>query len=64
MPLAKSSPEDKDWRDRELKSQVVQPVVEGYRREKISKGRLLNISKKLGLRGHTLVDLAGAAKMS
>ncbi len=56
------SQEDKAQRDRELKSQVVHLAVEAYRREEISRGRLLDISKNLGLSGRKLAELAEAAK--
>jgi len=47
--------------DRELVSQVVYNAIEAYRREEISKGRLLDISKKLSIPGNLLVELAQAA---
>jgi Zn-dependent peptidase ImmA (M78 family)/transcriptional regulator with XRE-family HTH domain len=40
--------------DRELVSQVVYNAIEAYRREEISKGRLLDISKKLAIPGHRI----------
>lgn len=54
--------EQKEYRDRELKTQVVHLVIEAYRREAISRGKLLDISKKLGLPGRKLIELAEAAK--
>lgn len=51
-----------DTCDREIKSQVVYLAAEAYRREEISKGRLLDISKKLGFSGRDLIKLAEAAK--
>lgn len=47
--------------DRELVSQVAYLAVEAYRREEISRGKLLDISTKLGLSGNKLVSLAKAA---
>jgi hypothetical protein len=47
--------------DRELVSQVAYLAVEAYRREEISRGKLLEISAKLGLSGNKLVALARAA---
>ena len=47
--------------DRELKSYVVRLAVEAYRREEISRGRLLDIGKLLSMRGSKLVELAQAA---
>jgi Zn-dependent peptidase ImmA (M78 family)/transcriptional regulator with XRE-family HTH domain len=47
--------------DRELVSQVVYNAIEAYRREEISKGRLLDISKKLAIPGNLLLELAQAA---
>lgn len=54
--------DERERRDRELNSQIVQLAVEAYRREEIARGRLLDISRKLGLRGRKLVELAEAAK--
>lgn len=56
------SQEDKVRRDRELKGQVVHLAAEAYRREEISRGRLLDISKKLGVPGRRLVELAETAR--
>jgi len=47
--------------DPELVSQVVYLAIEAYRREEISKGRLLDISKKLAIPAHLLVELAQGA---
>lgn len=48
-------------RDRELISQIVHLALEAYRRQEISKGRLLDLSKKLKVSGNELVALAEAA---
>jgi Zn-dependent peptidase ImmA (M78 family)/DNA-binding XRE family transcriptional regulator len=45
----------------ELVSQVVYRAIEAYRREEITKGRLLELSKKLNVPGKELVQLAEAA---
>ena len=55
-------PESKERQDRELKSQVVHLAIEAYRREEISRGRLLDLSKKLALSGRKLIELAEAVK--
>lgn len=48
--------------DRELVSQVLQLAVEAYRREEVSRGRLLDIAKKLGVDSKELLKQAEAAK--
>ena len=54
--------EAKDPRpDRELKSQVADLAIEAFRREEISRGRLLELSKSLGVSGARLLRLAEAA---
>lgn len=47
---------------RELRSQIVQLAIEAYRREEISQGRLLELSRALDLSGETMLDLADAAR--
>jgi Zn-dependent peptidase ImmA (M78 family)/DNA-binding XRE family transcriptional regulator len=44
--------------DRELVSQIVPLALEAYRREEISKGKLLELSKKLNIEGAELAALA------
>lgn len=56
--------ENRERQERDLKSQLVQLAIEAYRREEISRGRLLDISKKLSLPGRKLLELAEAAKES
>jgi Zn-dependent peptidase ImmA (M78 family)/transcriptional regulator with XRE-family HTH domain len=56
-----SGESDESIADRELVSQVVYSAIEAYRREEISKGRLLDLSKKLAIPGNLLVELAQAA---
>ena len=43
--------------DRELRSQVIPLALEAYRREEISRGKLLEISKQLGVEGPKLLAL-------
>jgi Zn-dependent peptidase ImmA (M78 family) len=47
--------------NQELKSQVVYLAIEAFRREEISKGKLLDLSKKLGISGKDLLTLAQGA---
>ncbi|MBK8183287.1 MAG: hypothetical protein IPK63_10510 [Candidatus Competibacteraceae bacterium] len=53
-------PESRERQDRELKSQIVHLAIEAYRREEISRGKLLDLSKKLELPGRKLIELAGS----
>ncbi|MBK9039199.1 MAG: hypothetical protein IPL83_08560 [Bdellovibrionales bacterium] len=55
-------PESRERQDRELKSQIVHLAIEAYRREEISRGKLLYLSKKLELPGRKLIELAEAVK--
>lgn len=55
MEVDKRAPQD-----RELVSQVAYLAVEAFRREQISRGRLLDISAKLDIPGNKLVSLANA----
>jgi Zn-dependent peptidase ImmA (M78 family)/transcriptional regulator with XRE-family HTH domain len=48
--------------DRELRSHVIHLVVEAYRLEEISRGRLLDLAKILEISGEQLLHLAEAAK--
>jgi hypothetical protein len=41
--------DDKSLADRELRSQVTRLAIEAYRGEEISRGRLLDLSKLLGI---------------
>jgi Zn-dependent peptidase ImmA (M78 family)/transcriptional regulator with XRE-family HTH domain len=45
----------------ELVSQVVYRAIEAYRRQEISRGRLLDLGAKIGIPGKKLVELAEAA---
>jgi len=55
-------PESRERQERELKSQIVHLAIEAYRREEISRGKLLDLSKKLELPGRKLIELAEAVK--
>lgn len=62
LRLWEDETDDKGARpDRELVSQVAYLAVEAFRREEISRGRLLDISAKLDIPGSKLVSLARAA---
>lgn len=52
----------RQYRERELRSEIMHLAIEAYRREEISRGRLLELSKSLGIRGATLLELAEAAR--
>lgn len=54
--------ESKERQERELKSQLVHLAIEAYRREEISRGKLLDLSKILELPGRKLIELAEAVK--
>ena len=48
--------------DRELRSEIAHLAIEAYRREEISRGRVLELSKTLRIAGDTLLNLADAAR--
>jgi Zn-dependent peptidase ImmA (M78 family) len=54
--------DEKPLMDRELRSQVTRLAIEAFRREEVSRGRLLDLSKLLGIPGTKLVALAEAAR--
>jgi len=54
--------EKQHYRDRELRSKIAHLAIEAYRRGKISRGRILELSKILRIAGNTLLDLAEAAR--
>ena len=54
-------PEQRPYWDRELRSEIAHLAIEAYRREDISRGRLLELSKTLGIDGKSLLILAEAA---
>ena len=53
--------DQKDSQEKELVSQVAYLAIEAFRREEISKGRLLELSKKLQIDGKELLALAQGA---
>ena len=55
-------PEKPQHRDRELRSEVAHLAIEAYHREEISRGRVLELSKTLGIRGDVLLQLAEATR--
>lgn len=55
-------PEEHKYWDRELRNEIAHLAIEAYRREEISRGRLLDLGKTLGIRGTKLFDLAEAAR--
>ena len=55
-------PEKPLYWDRELRSEIAHLTVEAYRREEISRGRVLELSKALKVRGRVLLRLAEAAR--
>ncbi len=54
--------EQREYWDRELRSEIAHLAIEAYRREEISRGRLLELSKSLGIPGETLLELAEVAR--
>ena len=54
--------DDKSLIERELRSQVARLAIEALRREEISRGRLLDLGKLLGIPGAKLVAWAEAAR--
>ena len=54
--------DDKSLIERELRSQVARLAIEAYRREEISRGRLLDLAKLLDVPGAKLVAWAEAAR--
>ena len=55
-------PEAPQYRDRELRSEFAHLAIEAYRREEISRGRVLELGKTLGMEGDVLLRLAEAAR--
>ena len=54
-------PEQRRYWNRELRSEITHLAIEAYRREEISRGRILELSKTLDLDGDALLSLAQAA---
>jgi Zn-dependent peptidase ImmA (M78 family)/transcriptional regulator with XRE-family HTH domain len=48
--------------DPELRSQILHLAMEAFRREQISQGRLLEVGRKLGIDGRTLLDFANTER--
>ncbi len=55
-------PEQRRHWDRELRSEIAHLAIEAYRREEISRGRVLELGKMLDIEGDTLLRLAQAAR--
>ena len=55
-------PELPQYWDRELRSEIAHLAIEAYRREEISRGRVLELSTVLNIEGDTLLRLAQAAR--
>ena len=53
--------EQRHW-DRKLRSEIAHLAIEAYRREEISRGRVLELSKTLRIDGDTFLQLAEAAR--
>ena len=51
-----------EYRDRELRSGIAHLAIEAVRREEISRGRVLELSKILGMKADILLRLAEAAR--
>lgn len=54
--------EHEQYWDRELRSEIAHLAIEAYRREEISRDRILELSRTLRITGDTLLDLAEAAR--
>ncbi|MDY0041938.1 MAG: XRE family transcriptional regulator [Desulforhabdus sp.] len=52
---------EENW-DRELRIEVLNLAIEAYRREEISRGRLLELGKALSISSDTLLELGEAAR--
>ena len=50
------------YRDRELRIEIAHLAIEAYRREEISRGRVLELGRALDIRGDVLLRLAEAAR--
>ena len=54
--------EARQYRDRELRIEIAHLAIEAYRREEISRGRVLELSRTLDMKGDVLLRLAEAAR--
>ena len=50
------------YRDRELRIEIAHLAIEAYRREEISRGRVLELGRALDMKGDVLLRLAEAAR--
>ena len=50
------------YRDRELRIEIAHLAIEAYRREEISRGRVLELGRTLDMKGDVLLRLAEAAR--
>ena len=55
-------PEARQYRDRELRIEIAHLAIEAYRREEISRGRVLELGRTLNMQGDVLLRLAEAAR--
>ena len=55
-------PEQRQYWDRELRSEIAHLAIEAYRREEISRGRVLELGGALGIDGDVLLRLAEAVR--
>ena len=55
-------PEHPRYRDRELRGEIAHLAIEAYRRGEVSRDRVLELSKALGIDGDTLLHLAQVAR--
>ena len=53
---------DRAGDDRELRGQLLRLAIEAFRREEISRGRLLEIGRRLDIAGDDMLDVAMAAR--
>ena len=54
-------PEQRRYRNRDIRREIAHLAIEAYRREEISRGRILELSEILDIPGNTLFDFAEAA---
>ena len=54
--------EQQQYRDRELRNEIAHLAIEAWRRDKVSRARILELSKSLRIPGDTLLNLAEAAR--
>ncbi len=54
--------EQRRYWDRELRGEIAHLAIEAYRRDEISRGRILELSRTLGIDGDILLRLAEATR--